>query len=202
MSDFDFEGLFVEPRPDEDAWEAYLDLALDRIGGDRSDGLTNRQIAELESVIGCQLPFEVGLMLVMGVPTAEPWRQWQDPHADFRAWNDYVLGGLCFDVEHNNFWPDSWGARPALVADQLARATELFWSDVPPLFPIYGHRAVPLVAAEGQPNSDGNPVLSVVHSDVVVYGDDLAAWMHREFDVPLPMWPSEQRSFDFWSECL
>ncbi len=83
VADFDIDELFIEPRPDEDAWEAFLDLALERIGGERAPGLTNREIGELEEVIGCQLPFEVGLMLVMGVPTAEPWRQWTDPAKDW-----------------------------------------------------------------------------------------------------------------------
>ena len=53
---------------------------------------------------------------------------------------------------------------------------------------------------QGATSSDGNPVFSVHQTDVTVYGVDLADWMHREFDVPLPMWqPPEDRTFDFWS---
>lgn len=194
------EDLFVEPRPDEDAWEAYLDLALERIGGDRSPGLTNRALGELEAVIGCQLPFEVGMMLVMAVPAAEPWRQWEDPAADWASWNENVLGGICFDIEHNDFWFADWGQKPASLDDQMAIATEHFGSTVPPLFPIYGNRAVPLLAADGQDNSDGNPVFLIDRTAVGAHGNDLADWMHREFEVPLPMWPSEDRTFAFWSE--
>ena len=118
MSDFDLDGLFVEPRPDEDAWEAFLDLALERIGGERSPGLTNRKIGELETVLGCQLPFEVGLMLVMGVPSDEPWRQWTDPAADWPAWNERLVAGFVFDVEHNDLWSVDWGPKPATLSDQ------------------------------------------------------------------------------------
>ena len=194
------DDLFVEPRPDEDAWEAYLDLALERIGGERGPGLTNRELGELEAVVGVQLPFEVGMLLVMGVPVAEPWRQWHDPEAQWLQWNEYVRDGIAFDVEHNEFWADRWGQRPSSLADQLATVHEQFETTIPPLFPLYSHRAVPLTTSDGAANSDGNPVLSVHQTDVIVYGADLAAWMHREFEVPLPMWPSEDRTFTFWSD--
>lgn len=199
MSDFDPDDLFLEPRPDEDAWEAFLDFALERIGGERSPGLTNRELGELESVVGYQLPFEVGMLLVMGVPRAERWRQWEDPQADLAEWNDYVLSGICFDIEHADFWFDGWGKKPERLNERIDRANAAFSNEVPPLFPIYGHRAVPLTPADGQPNSDGNPVFSVSQTDVIVYGQDLAAWMHHEFGVPLPMWPSDERRFPFWT---
>jgi len=192
--------LFVEPRPDEDAWEAYLDLALERIGGERSAGLTNKALGELEAVIGHQLPFEVGMLLVMGVPADDRWWLWDDPAAEWAAWNEQVLSGICFDIEHNDFWWIDWGEKPASLANQVAIATEQYETTIPPLFPLRSHRAIPLVAAEGQANSDGNPIFSVVQTDVIEYGKDLADWMHRDFQVPLPMWPSEDRHFAFWSD--
>ena len=198
MSDFDPAELFVEPRPDEDAWEAFLDLALERIGGERSSGLTNRQIGELETVLGCQVPFEVGLMLVMGVPSAEPWCQWSDPAAELSAWNERVLAGFTVDVEHNNLWNVDWGPKPATLAEQVRVVADQLEA-APALFPIYGNHAVPLTAAEGVANSDGNPIMVIDGSEVTEMHDDLAAWMHHQFDVPLPMWPAEPRSFAFWS---
>lgn len=207
MSDFDVNDLLgvpglEEPRPDEDAWEAYLEFALERIGGERSPGLTNREIGELETMLGCQLPFEVGLMLVMGVPTAAPWHQWEDPVTQLAASNERLVSGLSFAVEHDDFWFPAWGAKPGSLDEQLAVVAEQFTSSVPALLPIYGDRLVPLTAAEGQANSDGNPILSVHHGEVQVVGDDLAAWMHHDFEVPLPMWPSQQRTFAFWSELV
>jgi hypothetical protein len=67
------------------------------------------------------------------------------------------------------------------------------------LFPIYGNHVVPLTAAEDQANSDGNPIMLIEGSTVALLGDDLAAWMHGQFEVPLPMWPAEARAFPFWS---
>lgn len=194
------DDLVLEPRPDEDAWEAFVDLALERIDSQRSPGLTNRNIAEIESVIGHRLPFEVGLLLVMGVPAAEPWHQWNDPATDWAAWNERIHTGIRFDIEHDDFWFHQWGPRPDAIAQRLDQASEQFADTVPPLFPIYGHRAIPLTIADNATTNDANPILSVYQTDVIVYGDDLAAWMHREFNVPLPLWPAEERTFPFWSE--
>jgi hypothetical protein len=150
--------------------------------------------------VGCQLPFETGLLLVMGAPVAEGWHQWHEPDADWAAWNEQLVGGVCFDIEHNNFWFDGWGPQPTALAARLQTAREQFESNVPKLFPIYNGRAMPLTAADGQENSDGNPVFSVDRTEVLMFGDDLAAWMHREFEVPLPMWPAEERRFPFWTD--
>jgi len=200
VSDFDLDGLFVEPRPDEDAWEAFLDLALERIGGDRSPGLSNNQIAQLEEVLGCQLPFEVGLLLVMGVPAADGWHQWDDPAKQIAAWDTSLIDGICFEIEHMGFWFAPWGPAPDSLAERFVIARKQFASTVPSLFPLHGRHAVPLTAAKDQPSSDGNPVLRVDRAQVELLGDDLAAWMHRAFEVPLPMWPAEPRHFEFWSD--
>lgn len=198
MTDFDLDAMFVEPRPDEDAWEAFMNLALERIGGERSPGLSNRQIGELEEVLGYQMPFEIGLMLVMAVPSAEPWRQWTNAVDDWSAWNEQLVAGFVFDIEHNDVWSIDWGPKPATLAGQINVMREQL-DAAPALFPIYGNHVVPLTAAEGQANSDGNPILLIDGSSVAVLGDDLAAWMHRQFEVPLPMWPAEPRTFPFWS---
>jgi len=201
VSDFDLDGLFVEPRPDEDAWEAFLDLALERIGGERSPGLTNRDMSELEAVLGCQLPFEVGLMLIMAVPIAEPWRQWTDPKADWAAWNEQLVSGFAFDVEHNDVWFPEWGPKPSTVVAQIDVVRDQLKA-APAVFPIYGTHVVPLTAGLDQANSDGNPVWLIEGSSARLLGDDLAAWMHGQFDVPLPMWPAEPRTFPFWSALI
>jgi hypothetical protein len=202
VSDFDFEALISDPRPDEEMWDAYLTFALGHIGGLQTDGMRAQQLEDLEGAVGHELPFEVGLLLVMGVPASKGWRRWRTPEADWAEWNSYVLDGLCFGVENNNFWSPAWGDKPATLSDQLEVARHHYGTSVPALFPLFGHRAVPLTVAEGETSSMNNPVFSVVQTDVVTYGDDLAAWMHREFDVPLPMWPAQPRRFPFWTEVI
>lgn len=193
------ETPFIEPSPDEDAWEAYLDFALDRLGDDRSDGLTNAALAELEGIVGHRLPFEIGMLLVIGQPDTPPWVRWDDdPAAVWASWNGGVVDALVEAVD-DGLWLPSWGSRPdtgtgrrELVADAV---------DTSPLFPLWGRCAVPLATADGQSTNDNNPILTVSGARIAVAGMDLAAWMHNCFDVPLPMWPSEPtRHFALWSE--
>lgn len=203
LADIELSPPHIEPSADEEAWEAYLDLALDQLGADGSTGLTNAQVMAIEEAVGATLPFEVGLLLVMGTPEGDGWFDWrQDPVEQFAHWQRWVLDGLLFDVEQNDFWSPHFGPRPDKPGkrrDQL----EIAFATLPKLFPLYGHRAVPLDAPEGWPSNDGNPVLSIAASDVIVYGQDLAGWLHADFDAPLPTWPTDtDRRFRFWSDLI
>lgn len=199
--DFEFdETPFLEPAPDEEAWEAYLTLAMERMGSDGANGLTNAQVSAVESAVGATLPFEVGLLLVMGIPDGDSWIDWRDdPAAQIERWNTWVLEGLSFDVGHNDFWSPDFGRRPAEISDRVA-AVESIFDTLPRLFPLHGRQAIPLAVADGAESNSGNPVLSLNGTEVKVHAYDLAAFLHRDFGVPLPMWPAEdQRRFGFWS---
>jgi len=202
--DFPLDGMPpLDPSPDEDAWEAFLLYALEHMSGNPDNSLSNRQIREVESVVGHQLPFELGMLLVLGVPDGDRWWRWNDnPAAQLAEWNARLLDGILFDVEQNNLWLGSWGPRPAKAADRTENVTARFHR-ASTLFPIYGHRAMPLDIAASEVSNDANPVLSIVQTDIVTYGADLAAWLHHEFEVPLPMWPpTGERIFPFWSDLM
>ena len=198
---FDVTGPpLVEPAPDEDAWEAYLEFALDRIGDDLGPGLTNRELAAIETLVGAQLPFEVGMLLVMGVPETLPWVQWHDdPETIWRTCATGLRAGLLEAVD-DGYWSPAWGARPEGDAARRDIAAERLGA-APGLFPLWADHAVPLGVAEGRTSSDANPVVTVRGVTLEVRGVDLAAWMHAEFGVPLPMWqPDPDRRFAFWSD--
>lgn len=192
-----------EDTQDEEQWEAFLLLALEQLDGQQSTGLSNSGLAEVEDIVGHQLPFEVGLLLILGVPEDERWYRWaENPQAIWAEWNAYLYGGVLFDVEENDVWNADWGPRPA-DADGRKEVVASLIQHAPPLFPLYGHRAIPLTPATNRDEAMGNPVLSVVQTDVIVYGDDLAAWMHREFEVPLPTWQGDnERRFPFWTDLI
>lgn len=199
--DFPLDGMpALDPTPDEDAWEAYLTFALERLGADGSNGVTNAQLAELEAACGVALPFEIGLLLVMGVPDGERWRRWgDDPAGELAEWNAGLLDGILFDVVENDIWYPAWGDKPD--PDHRGAAITEQFSAAPQLLPLYGHRAVPLAIATDETAMEANPILSIMQTDVIVYGKDLADWLHREFEVPLPMWPpTAKRTFPFWSD--
>lgn len=92
----------------------------------------------------------------------------------------------------------NWGVRPESLteAQQAARA---FLTAAPPLVRVYAHRYMPT-----DPAMEGNPVLSVWQaSDSIVYGNDLADYLHREFGVRRPPWAARApRSVPFWTTVL
>jgi hypothetical protein len=100
---------------------------------------------------------------------------------------------VLFDIESNGFWLEEWGPRPALMGDALRRGEELL-SAAPVLIPIYGHRMMP-----DEPHLSGNPVFSVVQTDIIYYGFDLADYLRHEFHLPgREPWPEKVRPIRFW----
>jgi len=188
----------------EDDWEGFLLVALDSLE-EECFGMSNSLLAEVEGVVGMQLPFEVGMLLIMGVPDDDRWVRWEDnPQKVWDDWTETVRSGVQFDVEHNAFWLAEWGPKPKALADQRDRVAEHV-AVAPPLFPLYGHRAIPLSTPTGYPSSMGNPVLSIVQTDVIRFGNDVGAWMHKDFGVPLPAWSAEGerwRNFGMWTEMM
>jgi hypothetical protein len=80
---------------------------------------------------------------------------------------EQVVEGLVFDVEENNLWPESWGKKPDTVEEREQRVCSLV-AAAPRLIPVFEHR---FLLAE--PCEAGNPVFSIMQSDIIVYGADL-----------------------------
>ena len=88
----------------------------------------------------------------------------------------WVLHGIEFDIEHAKFWlEERWGLRPAALSEQLEIARRDF-ATWPKLLPIFGHR---FLAAE--PRRSGNPVFSIMQTDIIYYGANLAHYLMLEF---------------------
>lgn len=206
-SEFAIDGLPVEqlialePAPDEDAWEAYLLFAMEEIDGVESTAIDMQSLRTLEKAIGVQLPFEVGLLLVVGVPDSDDWFRWgSDPTTQYEEWKERTVQGILTDVEAQGFWAAAWGPRPgsgdareSVVRAEHAKST--------PLLPLYKNHVVPLTAAEGEEAAESNPVFAISGASISTVGSDIAAWLTNEFDVPLPMWPeTSPRTFSFWCD--
>jgi hypothetical protein len=126
---------------------------------------------------------------------------WIDDAAAIARARADVVSGLLFDVEENGLWPAGWGARPRTAEARAVRVAALV-GNAPPLAPIYGHRFV-VDAGWGRA-----VVLSIVQSDVVVYGSDLRSYLLNELhdllgtaaggDEP----PVDATAIPFWGELL
>jgi hypothetical protein len=108
------------------------------------------------------------------------WRELDNPKlSESFSW---PFEGMCFDIEHNIFWPNEWGERPPdlQLAFEVARG---HIARAPVLIPIRGHRYLPAT-----PCIAGNPVFSVYQADIIIYGVDLENYLHNEF------------RYHFWSD--
>ncbi len=82
-----------------------------------------------------------------------------------------VIDGLLSDTPDQQYWHHSWGPCPHPLDERRARMAELL-AAAPPLIPIFGHR---FVVDHGP-----RPVLSIMGTDVVIYGDDLRDYLLHE----------------------
>lgn len=138
-----------------------------------SPGLTDEEIEAAERAFDFVFGEDHRALLRLGVPVGSPnWRDPSDPELLKRM--EAPLFGALLDVDHNTFWPASWGARPDDPEDaqKIAAHHVASW---PRMIPVHGHR----YTAAGA--STGAPVFSIVQTDAIFYGDDLVHWASIEF---------------------
>jgi hypothetical protein len=141
-----------------------------------AQGLSSAEVKSIEEQLGFRLPEDfVYLFQNLQDPgnVFFPYSKFEKRRYDrMIAW---VLKGIEFDIEHNKFWLDRWGKRPTTLSAQLdiARRDFVTW---PKLLPIFGHR---FLAAE--PCRSGNPVFSIMQTDIIYYGANLAHYLMLEF---------------------
>ena len=152
-------------------------------------------VGALERRLAVRFPDEHRLFLATlhATTPASGFHDWIDGLDRIRDAEQGVIDGLVFDVEHDVLWPDSWGPRPDQPPARAARVAELVAS-APRLFPICGHRFV----VAGTPGL----VLSIVQSDIIVYGNDLREYLMNELLRPYQLDRSDARAIRFWGELI
>jgi hypothetical protein len=139
-------------------------------------GLSTSDIEKLQSQLGFPLPEDFCYFLQNVIDPGEvlfDYHNFNKQHYDSSiAW---ILHGMIFDIEKNNLWLRRWGNKPVDLKSkiEIARADFPSW---PKLLPIHGHR---YLAAE--PCRAGNPVFSIMQTDIIYYGANLAHYLVNEF---------------------
>jgi hypothetical protein len=152
-------------------------------------GLPSNEIQEIEQHFGFEFNPDHRQLLEAAQPAGAGWLHWRkDSTERLQAALDWPLEGLLFDVENNEFWPTTWGTKPASLSDQRQVATQRIKS-WPTLVPLFGHRHMPAA-----PAPSGSPIFSVYQSDVIVYGRDLLEYLQHEL---APADPDFHRSRPF-----
>ncbi len=161
-------------------------------------GLSSDEIASIEAQLGFRVPDDFAYLF----------QNLQDPGRVFFPWSEFdkrtydesiawVLHGIEFDIEKDNLWLERWGKKPDTLpaALEIARKDFATW---PKLLPIYAHR---FLAAE--PCRSGNPVFSIMQTDIIYYGSDLPHYLLNEFvdrDYALHTQAQNIRRIEIWSD--
>ena len=167
-------GGMPKDRSEEIADEALAVLASNGIALDPA--LSVRELSAAEERVGVAFPPDLAALLRTALPVGERFPTWRDLDGPrLRDQLEQPVEGIVFDVLHNGFWHPGWSARPAdtTEAEEIARSALAL---APALVPIYGHRYLPL-----DPHAPGNPVLSVMQTDIIFYGANLAEYASNEF---------------------
>lgn len=165
-------------------------------GFDFAVGLSEGELRSAEEVLGVSFPPDLRELLKHAAPSGDRFPDWRDPKsaaiAERLAW---PADGMCFDIEHNDFWLPQWGDRPGSLEQAKAQA-RVQVSRAPVLIPVFAHRYLPAT-----PSRAGNPVFSVYQTDIIYYGLDLPSYLEAEFGVPNPFAvPEVPREIELWSK--
>lgn len=139
-------------------------------------GLSAQEIQLIEMKLGFPLPEDFSYLL----------QHFRDPGGVLFPWADFdkkkyddsivwVRTGIEFSVQASGLWLARWGEKPDALPEALRIVREDFetW---PKLLPICGHR---FLAAE--PCRSDNPVFSIMQTDIIYYGANLAHYLLNEF---------------------
>lgn len=133
-------------------------------------------------------------------PTLSEWTGFYHWHRDAHEVRDasrQAVEGIVRDVLADDFWGPSWGPCPHDLAEREARLRELMGA-APSLAPIFGHRFVV--------NHGDSSVLSIVGTDVVVYGTDLRDYLlqelHDVLDIPKARISHDVPVIPLWGDLL
>lgn len=159
-------------------------------------GYTSGELEMAQERYGLRFPPDL-IELLLDRRPLDGW-DWRNDDAGIRRALSHPLDGLLFDLEHNDLWWPEWGERPS-SPEERARVLTAVVGAAPRLMPLIAHRYIPET-----PREVGNPVFSVMQSDVIYYGANLAEYFANEFAYE---WGAtfnigSPRRIPFWSDLV
>ncbi len=169
------------------------------------DGLSAEETTSIEAKFGFKFPDDLKSFLQTALPISTKFVNWREALVsseyakEVSSWMEGPFEGILFDVEHNNFWFDDWGAKPEGFERQAEIVKEKY-KTYPVLIPIFSHRYI-----SSEPTDSDNPVFSVHQTDIIYYGYNLANYLHNEFSFALPESfeiPAKPKAIRFWTDVV
>ena len=162
----------------------------------RTAGLSALELAVAQEQAEAVFPDDLCELLATTLPAGDGFPDWRgQPGKAMQEWRERLVGTIHFDVLHNSFWLDEWGALPDDASESRQIVTEAL-REAPALIPIYAHRAIP-----NDPVAAGNPVFSVYQTDIILYGANLTEYLANEFKHRHNLSP-DSRTIRFWSHLV
>lgn len=189
--------------------EAYTDMIfkrLHRTGIQLAPGLTDQEVVRIEARYDFHFPPDLRRFLQRALPISDRWVNWRDESEEaIRERLNWPANGICVDIEYNGIWKGDWGPPPSELHEALQIARQKV-AEAPTLIPIYAHRYLP-----DEPCIEGNPVFSVIQTDIIHYGNDLLTYFMNEMYLRtfnpdrhaglLPDWAAKSpRVIRFWDD--
>jgi hypothetical protein len=164
----------------------------------RAVGLTLAELDAVQEQAGTAFPPDLCDLLMATLPTGPGFPDWRTRAREpVTAFREHLIDGIEFDALHNAVWLASWGDRPT-NNDEVREVISQRVRDAPALIPLFGHRAIP-----NEPLEAGNPVFSIVQTDIIVYGGDLAEYLRKEFGPQHDVRQAQpEPRIRFWSDLL
>jgi len=154
-----------------DEWQlSEIRAALEAKGVTLKNGLSEEELAGLESDFGFRFPPDLRAVLHAFLPAGEEWPDWRGNRQRLMEWLDEPADGIEFDVEDGGFWFAAWGGKPDDIDDAVEEARRQV-ALAPVMIPLHGNAFIP-----ARPDESGNPVFTVDGSCVDIVASDLAKW--------------------------
>lgn len=172
--------------------------SLSKKGVKFTTGLNDEEIVKIEKLYDFIFPKELKDFLQAGLPISNGFYNWRDESNEniIKAINK-PLEDLLFDIEYNNFWINSWGE---IKENKINIKKEKFlkkYAKAPKLIPVYNHRYIPAIRKKNV------PILSVMGSDIIVYGENLKDYLEREFHlIEKKQLKYNKYDIKFWGEII
>ena len=153
-------------------------------------GLLRKEVKAIEELHGFRFPPDLAEFLSLGLPKAPKFPDWCNPNDPrLRTQLQHPLESILWCVRHG-MWDEGWGERPTDV-NEASETVRRLAQEAPPLVPVFAHRYMP-----SAPHQAGLPVYSFTGGDNIIYGLTLEAYLDREFELGLGLFPGTERHLD------
>ena len=166
-------------------------------------GLSDKEVQQIENKFNLRFPPDLQYFLQKELPISNGFVNWRlglqskIEAMDIRKKIAWPFDGMAFDIEHNAFWLEEWGAMSDDIDKNISSARN-YYKTYPKMIPIRSHRYIP-----NKPYVVGNPVFSIYQTDIIYYGYDLAHYLANEFHFELSnnfTKIDKPRHIEFWGD--